>query len=109
MTWTMPPVPAPDPIGPTGWLRVAMRGTAIALVVFGGLALLLALRLIERPLAGQDRPVTPWITQGVCRATLAIMGVRVTTRGAPMRARGAQVANHTSWLDIFVLNAFQNV
>lgn len=109
MTWTVPPIPAPERIGPAGWLRVALRGTAMGVLVFGGLALLLALRLIERPLAGQARPVTPWITQYVCRGSLAIMGLRVTTRGRPMRARGAQVANHTSWLDIFVLNAFQNV
>ncbi|SDY29304.1 lysophospholipid acyltransferase family protein [Citreimonas salinaria] len=109
MTWTAPTIPAPDPIGPAGWLRAGLRGTAMAGVVFGGLGLLLALRLVERPLAGQGRPVTPWITQGVCRVTLAIMGLRVDRRGTPIRVEGAQVANHTSWLDIFVLNAFQNV
>jgi 1-acyl-sn-glycerol-3-phosphate acyltransferase len=107
--WTPPPPPETERIGPGGWLRVALRGSAMGAVVFGGLALLLAMRLVERPLAGQDRPVTPHVTRAVCRASLVIIGLRVEPRGRPMRTRGAQVANHTSWLDIFVLNAFQTV
>lgn len=104
--WTSPGGEAPAvPIGPAGWLRVVLRAPVLAGVVFGGLAVLLALRLIERPLFGLSRPVTPWITVGVCRAALAILGLGFRWRGAPMRGRGALVANHVSWLDIFALNA----
>ena len=95
--------------GLLGWLRVALRGTALALVIYGGLALLLLVRLVERPLCGAHRPVTPWITQGACRAALLILGLRFRVHGRPMHEPGAVVANHGSWLDIFTLNACQRV
>lgn len=112
----MPPPPRPDPtwadappprlaLGLGGWLRVGLRGLPMGIVVFGGLAVLLLARLIERPLCGLGRPVTPWITVGVCRAALAILGLRHRRDGALMAGHGAVVANHVSWLDIFVLNA----
>jgi lyso-ornithine lipid O-acyltransferase len=105
-TWIHPEGdPPPVRIGPAGWLRVVARGVPLALTVFGGLAVLLALRLVERPLFGLARPVTPWITVGVCRAALAILGLRYLRKGQPMTGQGAIVANHVSWLDIFVLNA----
>lgn len=92
------------------WGRILWRGAALVLVTLGGLALLLALRLIERPLFGLARPWTPWLTQGVCRVSLRIMGLRLIRRGSPpMTGRGAVVANHASWLDIFVLNAVQRI
>lgn len=109
MVWD-PGVPAPEhKITAMGWLRVALRAPVIALVVFGGLAVLLLLRLIERPLCGMDRPVTPWITQTVCKATLWLMGFSVQVRGPRMRGQGVVVANHTSWLDVFALNSRKNV
>ena len=97
--------PTHPPIGPLGWLRVLLRGTALAVLVFGGLLVMLLVRLVERPLHGLHRPWTPHITQTVCRGALSIMGIGLTLRGTPMQARGAVVANHSSWLDIFVLNA----
>ncbi len=105
-TWTAPEgEPPPVAIGPLGWLRVVLRGGPLALTVFGGLLVLLLLRLVERPLCGLNRPVTPWITVGVCRAALMILGLGYVRRGRPMAGQGAMVANHVSWLDIFVLNA----
>lgn len=96
-------------LGPVGWLRVVWRGGLLALVCYAGLALLLVLRLVERPVFGLARPVTPWITVGVCRVAVRLLGLRLRVRGEPMRARGAQVANHAGWLDIFTLNAVQPV
>jgi len=92
-----------------GWFIVLLRGVPMATVVFGGLAILLMLRMIERPIFGQDRPVTPFLTQLVCRISLAIMGIGFQMRGTPMRQKGAIVANHGAWLDIFVLNASQRI
>jgi 1-acyl-sn-glycerol-3-phosphate acyltransferase len=92
-----------------GWLRVVVRGTVLVLVTYGGLIVLLLLRLIERPLFGQARPVTPYLTQCVCRIAFPVMGLGLTVRGRPMRQMGAVVANHSSWLDIFALNAAQQV
>ena len=95
------------PLGAVGWLRVALRGGAMGLVIYSGLLLLLLLRLIERPLFGQSRPWTPYITQAVCKLVFPILGLPLTTRGRPMKVKGALVANHSSWLDIFALNAVQ--
>lgn len=93
----------------TGWVRAVFRGSGLGLVVFGGLALLLLIRLFERPLCGVDRPVTPYITQAVCRAAFVILRLPLLARGPRMKVRGAVVANHGSWLDIFALNARKNV
>lgn len=97
------------PFGVTGWLRVLRRGMAVAVLTYGCLLLLLLLRLVERPLFGMARPWTPHITQFVCRWALVLMGLPLQVRGQPMAARGAVVANHASWLDIFTLNAVQRV
>ena len=99
---------APPPrlrIGPLGWLRVGWRGGLIGSVTYGGLLVLLLVRLVEWPLCGQARPVTPWITQAVCRFALWVLGLPLVVHGRPMTAPGAIVANHSGWLDIFVLNA----
>lgn len=97
--------PAPPAIGAGGWLRVVLRGAALGLTTYGGLLLLLLLRLIERPLFGQNRPWTPRITRAVCRLALCEMGIGLQVRGQPMSGPGALVANHSGWMDIFALNA----
>lgn len=96
-------------IGPGGWVRVVLRGLVLGGVTFGCLGLLLVVRLVERPLFGLQRPLTPHITQFVCRSAFRILGMRFSARGVPMRHRGAVVANHVSWLDIFTLNAPQRI
>lgn len=107
--WQSGDLPEVPPVGPGGWARAILRGAVLALVTFGCLVLLLAVRLIERPLFGVRRPVTPYITQIVCRSAFVILGIRRTVHGRPMRRGGAVVANHGSWLDIFTLNAGQRV
>jgi 1-acyl-sn-glycerol-3-phosphate acyltransferase len=106
--WREEPI-TPDPPGLAGWALVLWRGGLLAFVTYGCLALLLLVRLVERPLCGQARPVTPLITQFVCRTAFAILRLPLTVRGTPMRQKGAVVANHTSWLDIFTLNAVQRI
>jgi len=96
-------------IGPLGWLLVFVRIIPFFIVTYGGLLMLLLARAAEAPLCGRARPITPYITQAVCKAALWIMGLRVVRRGTPMREPGAVVANHASWLDIFTLNACDRV
>lgn len=108
-TWDDEERPEKLRIGPAGWARVAVRGSVMGTVVFGGLGLLLLTRLVERPLFKMRRPVTPWITQGVCKLSLRIMRLPVHVRGQQMTDHGAIVANHSSWLDIFVLNSLKNI
>jgi len=96
-------------VTPLGWLRAGLRALAILVVLLTGLLATLLLRLVERPLFGVQRPLTPWITQAVCTLTLAILGIRLRVSGQHMREKGAVVANHASWLDIFVLNARKRI
>ena len=109
MTWDGAPPPDHVSKGAGAVLRIVWRGLGIVLVILVGLALLLPLRLIERPVFGLHRPWTPWITQVVCRLSLFWLGLSYSRSGAPMKGRGAVVANHSSWLDIFVLNAADRV
>ena len=99
-----PPPAIPRP-GPLGWVLVALRGGGIVLVLALGVLLILPIRFCERLITGPRRPLTgPWV-QGVCRICLWIMGLKWRCTGTAMRGPGAVVANHSSWLDIFVLNA----
>ena len=95
------------PFGVTGWLRVLLRGGVLGVVVYLGLVLLLLVRLVERPLFGLARPWSPWITKTVCRTAFPVLSMGYSVRGTPMTGPGAIVANHSSWMDIFALNAAQ--
>lgn len=108
-TWTSEEAPAHPPLTAAGCLRILLRAIALIVLVFGGLLILLLVRLIEQPIYGLHRPITPHITQFVCRWSLRIIGLDHVVTGTPMESRGAVVANHSSWLDIFVLNARKRV
>ncbi|WP_223428364.1 lysophospholipid acyltransferase family protein [Tateyamaria pelophila] len=109
VTWDGAPPPEPPTFGPSAVFRIAWRGSALLLTIAIGLALLLPLRLIERPVFGLARPWTPWITRTVCRLALFWLGIAFHRSGRPMQGQGAIVANHSSWLDIFALNASDRV
>ncbi|WP_370644054.1 lysophospholipid acyltransferase family protein [Thalassobius sp. Cn5-15] len=109
MIWEKPPEPPREPLGFGGVIRALLRGVVLGTLVFGGLALLLLIRLAERPLFGLRRPLTPFLTQFVCRNAFRILGMKFSHRGSPMQERGAIVANHSSWLDIFTLNAIKRI
>lgn len=107
--WEMPEEPAAERISLAGWLRVALRGLTLGGLVFGGLLILLLVRMMERPFYGLHRPVSPHITQFVCRNAFRILQMPHRAHGARMTQNGAVVANHASWLDIFTLNARKRV
>ncbi len=108
-TWDSDQPPPRFRLSLLGLMLVVLRGIPLALLVFGGLVVLLLVRLVEQPLYGVRRPVTPYITQFVCRNAFRVLGMRFIQRGAPMSGPGAVVANHTSWLDIFALNAAKRI
>ena len=95
----------PERIGIMGWLRLIWRAPVLLVINFGCLVLLCLVRLIEQPIFGMRRPITPWITQFVCVSSLWVMGLRLRQKGKAMQEPGALVANHGSWLDIYTLNA----
>ena len=91
------------------WVFVFLRGFAVAFVVFGGLILHFFLRIFEVLFLTSQRSATQYLTQVICRTSLFLLGISLKVRGAPMIERGAVVANHSSWLDIFALNATQKI
>jgi 1-acyl-sn-glycerol-3-phosphate acyltransferase len=108
-TWQGNDQPVHPDLSFGAWLRVFRRGAVVGLLVYGGLGLLLLVRGPERLIHGLVRPWTPRITQAVCRGALALLGIGYAVTGKPMTRHGAVVANHSSWLDIFALNACQQV
>ena len=104
-TWTSDTPPDAWKLTAPGAVLFGLRGILLLVLVFGGLVISLLLRMVEAPMFAAKRPWTPFITVGVCRLSLWIIGLKVQSRGAPMEHPGALVANHSSWLDIFVLNA----
>ena len=104
-TWDAGKKPPPTKVTLWRLLLAVFRVIILSAVVFGGLAILLLLRLAEGPLFGRYRPLTPFLTQGVCRTAFLILGIGFRSRGQAMPHPGAVVANHSSWLDIFALNA----
>lgn len=105
LTWRSDDLPEYPALGLGGAVRATVKVLALLTVLLFGVVTTLLLRLVEAPLHGAARPWSGWVTVAVCRAALLIVGLRVETTGKPMRQAGAFVANHTSWLDIFVLNA----
>lgn len=73
-------------------------------LVLGLLALVLA-RVVEQVTHAGARRFSPHVVQTYSRFLLWGIGLRCDLRGTPLAGRGAIVANHASWLDIFVLNA----
>lgn len=96
-------------ITPMGWVRVALRAPVMVVVMFGALGLTALLRLIEKPLFGLHRPLTPIIAKTMFALCLFTMGLKLRVSGQIMKGGGAIVSNHASWLDIFVLNARKQV
>ncbi|MDJ1016052.1 MAG: lysophospholipid acyltransferase family protein [Paracoccaceae bacterium] len=91
------------------WLRALLRGAVLGTLTFGCLAILLLVRIVEGSIYNVRRPWTPFITQFVCRSAFRILGIGYVSHGARMKEPGAVVANHSSWLDIFTLNAEKRV
>ena len=101
--------PISKKISISGWVLVFIRGCAILLVISIGLVLKFLLRFLEKPLFGDMRPATPFITVLVSKISLYLLSIRVKRLGNPLERPGAVVANHSSWLDIFALNSSQRL
>ncbi|NDV97919.1 MULTISPECIES: lysophospholipid acyltransferase family protein [unclassified Salipiger] len=103
---------AEPPVISLGWadyLRAALRALVVGAALLVGIVVKLLVLVGERLLCGGRRIWSPFVTQLTCRLVLLILGLRHEARGPRMGGRGAYVANHSSWLDIFVLNARRNV
>ena len=86
-----------------GWLLLTFRLALIASTILTMFIPLIILRTVGKKNAGQ------LIVKLACMGSLFFMGIRLIKVGKPMQYAGAVVANHSSWLDIFILNAAQKV
>lgn len=108
-TWNSDEPPLMVAITPRGWVLVALRGLGL-IVAFLILAVLIFLvRLVEAPVFGLRRPITPFLTQAAAYVCFFLLGLRFSSHGVPMAQHGAVVANHGSWLDIITLSARQQI
>lgn len=83
---------APGPLRAWRYLRLAahlLQGAATIAVVF--------------PLTG--KPAHQRLRQRWSRRMLTILGIQLQVEGAPVAPGAMLVANHISWVDIFVINA----
>ncbi|AJE47030.1 lysophospholipid acyltransferase family protein [Celeribacter indicus] len=108
-SWESPIPPAPPRAVRFGTWRAVRRGLPVVLMILLCLLAMLATRAVEALLVGRRRPWSPVFPRVVSRNALRLMGIGLTVTGRPMRQHGAVVANHSTWLDIFVLNAVERV
>lgn len=103
--WNEVPAPQPRALGAIEWFRIIRRALPLVATLLVCFPLLLLLRGPERWIWGLKRPITPYLTQIVCVVACWSLALKRSVTGTPMKTPGAFVANHVSWLDIFVLNA----
>lgn len=104
-TWRSEDLPRYPALSLSAWLKAGARGMLLILILLLGMIATVMVRVVEAPLHGIARPWTGWVTVLVCRLVLRVLALPVQTVGTPMKLPGIYVANHSSWLDIFVLNA----
>ena len=105
VTWDSDTPPPEFRIRPVGWALLVVRGLSIIAVMIVALVVNFLLRGIEYPFAAQSRPLSGQVPRVASRLSLRLLGIRFRVRGRPMKGAGAIVSNHSSWLDIFTLNA----
>jgi 1-acyl-sn-glycerol-3-phosphate acyltransferase len=96
------PAPMPDAGSATGVipaLRTHWRLVRVGLHLGYGLAV----AAVVYPLAG--RPAQLKLKQRWSRQLLGMLGVRLQAKATPLPSATLLVANHISWLDIYVINA----
>ncbi len=103
-----PPVLAPPRFAERA--RFWARAPLAFLWLFGCFAIFMALKGLDR-LAGWrgDRAMAPGMVRIWARGAMRLLGLHVETHGEPMRAPGAMVANHSSWIDIVALQSVARV
>lgn len=107
--WDSPYPPSPPRPVRFGTWRAIRRVVPVVLLIVICMVAMLATRAVEAVIFGKRRPWSSFFPRFVSRVALWLLGVKLTVKGTPMTHHGAVVANHSTWLDIFVLNAVQRV
>jgi len=106
LTWNQAEPPETRQPRLTERLRMASRLLVLFTATYLGIVFVVLFNLIERlaPIGVAHRITCLW--GWIC---LRLCGVRVRRVGTPMTQRGAVVANHAGWIDIFSLLAADRV
>lgn len=104
-TWYSQDPPDTPEIDVSGYLRAGIKGVPLVVLVLVSLAALVTARLVERAVLGGRRRLTARVAGLSCRAALTLLGIGLGRSGTPAPSPAALVANHSSWLDIFAVNA----
>jgi lyso-ornithine lipid O-acyltransferase len=111
--WSGADPPEVAPPGPAGRVRMVLRGLAAAVWTAVLFAVFLMARGIDKAVRaiwlGPVMGLAPWVVHGWARGALVLLGLRFRRVGRPMAHPGAVVANHSSWLDIVVLQRAMRV
>lgn len=108
--WNGAEPPDLAPLTITERTRLCLRAPLALLWLLGAFTVFLVFRLSDTLLARRgDHAFAPEIVRLWARGSLRLLGLRAEMRGAPMRAPGALVANHSSWLDIVALQSAARV
>ncbi len=102
-TWDDGSKPRDAPLGVANMAVAGVRTLLILVVISGFIGPMILLRMLGFIQSAQR------LVQVACRLILLVMGLRICTIGKAMQMPGGVVANHSTWLDIFVLNAVQKV
>lgn len=103
MTWTGEPTPKDPALGLVGWLRFCLRAVAMVLASVFLVVLLVLAYMVELPFRGSN-PFSTQIIRFWGRVGRILSGLKLEVIGQEMPHGGALVANHSTWLDIFVLH-----
>jgi 1-acyl-sn-glycerol-3-phosphate acyltransferase len=105
--WSGAAPPVLPPLGARERLRLGRRLVWAVLALAGCFGLFLVLRgldwLIERAAGRRVTAMGPAVVQVWAAQALRSLGLTYVQHGEPMRAGGAFVANHSSWIDIWAL------
>lgn len=104
-TWDSTRPPPSMALTPAQRWRAIWRFAVLALGLLAGLLALLLARGAERIIHAGARRYSPYVVRAYSGFLLRVIGLPLTVRGTMVQGRAAWVANHASWLDIFVLNA----
>lgn len=99
--WDDVPDAPPPKVSVLGYLVVALRVVFLLGVLFLGLALLAVLRTVDFVFGSY---LHVWPAQLVCRACLLTIGLGLRVHGRQNPRARLLAANHSSWLDVLVLN-----
>lgn len=104
-TWDSPRPPPDMAMTVAERRRAARRFALLAAGLVPALVALVLARGADFVLHAGVRRVSSRVVQGYSAFLVRVIGLRVAHRGTLIGRQGALVANHASWLDIFVLNA----